>query len=238
MHKVISQRCKALRRRESRGMVVALTCLQHLAEPFMQPSVRLDQRQQQTLSPRLQHAVRLLQMSSLDFVRELHDVVGRNPFLEQDEAEPEEGDVAAVASAAGVPAALVAEPSMATVDTLPDIASASVEPESGGSFDGVESAVDGEREAWLNDGSTPTRHGDDGQIGTLDLVPSRAGLRAHLHGQLNVLQLPLRDLILAKAIVESLDDDGYLRQPLSDLLADTGLEPPPDEQELQVALRR
>src|SRR5512138_1234389 len=65
---------------------------------LMQHSVRLDHRQQQTLSPRLQHAVRLLQMSSLDFVRELHDVVGRNPFLEQDEAEPEEADVASVSA--------------------------------------------------------------------------------------------------------------------------------------------
>jgi len=209
----------------------------------MQPSVRLDHRQQQTLSPRLQHAVRLLQMSSLDFVHELHEVVGRNPFLEQDEAEPEDGDVAAVVSAVGVPAALVAsEPGLTTVaEELADAPAAAAEPDTAQaeSFDPMtDSAPDNERDTWLNDGSTPSRHGDDGQIGALDLVPWRAGLRAHLHSQLNVLQLPLRDLILAKAIVESLDDDGYLRQPLSDLLSDTGLEPAPDEQELQVALRR
>jgi len=206
----------------------------------MQPSVRLDHRQQQTLSPRLQHAVRLLQMSSLDFVRELHDVVGRNPFLEQDEAEPEEGEAAAAANAAGVAPALMAEPGLTTVTDLADVPAAAAEPDgaAGESFDAVESSPDGERETWLNDGSTPTRHGEDGQLGALDLVPWRAGLRAHLHSQLNVLQLPERDLMLAKAIVESLDDDGYLRTPLIDLLADTGLEPPPDEQELQVALRR
>src|SRR5262245_29687391 len=209
----------------------------------MHATVRLDHRQQQTLSPRLQHAVRLLQMSSLDFVRELHDVVGRNPFLEQDEAEPEDGDVAAVVNAVGVPAALVAsEPGLSSApEELTDAPAASAEPDpaQAESFDAItDSSPDGERETWLNDGSTPTRHGDDGQIGALDLVPWRAGLRAHLHSQLDVLQLPLRDLILAKAIVESLDDDGYLRQPLTDLLADTGLEPPPDEDELQVALRR
>ena len=38
--------------------------------------------------------------------------------------------------------------------------------------------------------------------------------------------------MLAKSVVESLDDDGYLRQPLDELLDDTGLEPPPDEQEI------
>src|SRR5262245_53662226 len=95
-------------------MVVALSLQTQSESPFMQASVRLDHRQQQTLSPRLQHAVRLLQMSSLDFVRELHDVVGRNPFLEQDEAEPEDGEAAAAASAAGVPAALGAEPAAVT----------------------------------------------------------------------------------------------------------------------------
>jgi RNA polymerase sigma-54 factor len=208
----------------------------------MQTSVRLDHRQQQTLSPRLQHAVRLLQMSSLDFVRELHDVVGRNPFLEQEEGEPEEGETAAAANAAGVAPALMADPQLATAaEAFSDvpIAAEAADGPAAETFDVVESpASDGERETWLNDGSTPARHGEDGQLGALDLVPWRAGLRAHLHSQLNVLQLPLRDLMLAKAIVESLDDDGYLRQPLSDLLADTGLEPPPDEQELQVALRR
>ncbi|HET9207162.1 MAG TPA: hypothetical protein VFO28_13050, partial [Burkholderiaceae bacterium] len=74
----------------------------------MQPTVRLDHRQTQTLSPRLQHAVRLLQMSSLDFVHELHEVVNRNPFLEQEEAEGEEPDIAEVSAASGIPPAQIA----------------------------------------------------------------------------------------------------------------------------------
>jgi RNA polymerase sigma-54 factor len=205
----------------------------------MQPSVRLDHRQQQTLSPRLQHAVRLLQMSSLDFVRELHDVVGRNPFLEQDEAEPEEADVASVSAAVGLPAAQIADVTLpAAPEEVVEASSAAVEEEPVASGDAFEPTADGERDTWLNDGSTPARHGEDGQLGALDLVPVRAGLRSHLHGQLNVLQLPERDLVLAKAIVESLDDDGYLRQPLTDLIGDSGLDPVPDEQEMQVALRR
>jgi len=205
----------------------------------MQHSVRLDHRQQQTLSPRLQHAVRLLQMSSLDFVHELNDVVGRNPFLEQDEAEPEDGDVATVSAAVGLPAAQIADVTLpAAPDEPVEGAAAAVEEESAASVDVFEPTADGERDTWLNDGSTPARHGEDGQLGALDLVPGRTGLRSHLHSQLNVLQLPERDMALAKAIVESLDDDGYLRQPLTDLIGDSGLEPVPDEQEMQVALRR
>src|ERR1700755_3499908 len=45
---------------------------------------RAEQRQQQTLSPRLQHAVRLLQLSSLEFAQQVHDALGKNPFLEED----------------------------------------------------------------------------------------------------------------------------------------------------------
>src|SRR5512134_2309214 len=205
----------------------------------MQPSVRLDHRQQQTLSPRLQHAVRLLQMSSMDFAHELHEVVNRNPFLEQEESDGEEPDIAEVSAATGVaPAQIAAQEPVEVAEQVTDAAGPDFdEPGTAEVFEAAASA-DSERETWLNDGSTPTRHGEDGQLGALDLVPWRAGLRAHLHGQLNLLQLPLRDMALAKAVVESLDDDGYLRQPLADLIGDTELDPPPDEQELQVALKR
>ena len=46
-------------------------------------------QQRAAMSPRLQQAVRLLQMSSLDFAALLRDKADRNPFLEVDDAEPE-----------------------------------------------------------------------------------------------------------------------------------------------------
>ncbi|MDB5882740.1 MAG: rpoN, partial [Ramlibacter sp.] len=39
---------------------------------------------QTTMSPRLQRAVRLLQMSSQDFAQVVRDAVDTNPFLEQE----------------------------------------------------------------------------------------------------------------------------------------------------------
>ena len=63
-------------------------------------------------------------------------------------------------------------------------------------------------------------------------------LNTHLHGQLNVLPLALRDLLLARVIVESLDDDGYLRTPLSELADVAELEPPATPAEMLIALRR
>ncbi|MEO8923060.1 MAG: hypothetical protein ABI330_09595, partial [Caldimonas sp.] len=42
------------------------------------PALRTAQKQQHAVTPRLQHAVRLLQLSSLDFAQEVHDAMGRN----------------------------------------------------------------------------------------------------------------------------------------------------------------
>jgi RNA polymerase sigma-54 factor len=63
-------------------------------------------------------------------------------------------------------------------------------------------------------------------------------LNAHLHAQLNVLSLDARDLALAQTVVESLDDDGYLRTPLEELLEVPGLDPEATLAEMQIALRR
>ena len=70
--------------------------------------IRTTQRQTQTLSPRLQHAVRLLQMSSLDFAAMVRDTLGRNPFLETEEGEGDGEDGLPYEAAAGSEAALPA----------------------------------------------------------------------------------------------------------------------------------
>src|SRR4029453_1489267 len=66
-----------------------------------QTRLRQEHRQQQTLTPRLQQAVRLLQLSSLDFAQEVSRAMESNPFLEADEADGE--------SASGSSATPVAE---------------------------------------------------------------------------------------------------------------------------------
>jgi RNA polymerase sigma-54 factor len=50
---------------------------------------------QTTMSPRLQRAVRLLQMSSQDFAQVVRDAVDTNPFLEQEDAGPAAAEPAA-----------------------------------------------------------------------------------------------------------------------------------------------
>src|SRR5881227_1221689 len=73
------------------------------------PEIRLEHRQHQTLTPRLQHAVRLLQLSSLDFAQEVQEAMGKNPFLEVDESAdtPAAGDDGGNAAATATTAATV-----------------------------------------------------------------------------------------------------------------------------------
>ncbi len=78
------------------------------------PVIRHEQRQHQTLTPRLQQAVRLLQLSSLDFAQEVNQAMGNNPFLEVDEVADAES---AVTPSSGTDTAPVAEVSPATNST-------------------------------------------------------------------------------------------------------------------------
>ncbi len=185
---------------------------------------RTETRQHQTLSPRLQHAVRLLQLSSLDFAHEVQAALGKNPFLESDdldadaESEVEAGDE-------GVDARESADSDAADQGEALSLASSAEDAE-------------GERDLWQADDVFGARGSHDGEISAMDLMAVETSLAGHLHGQLNLLMLPKRDQVLANAIVDSLDDDGYLRMELDELVAMTQLDPPADADELQIALRR
>ncbi|WP_374673180.1 RNA polymerase factor sigma-54 [Ideonella sp.] len=176
--------------------------------------LRNDQRQVQTLSPRLQHAVRLLQMSSLDFAAIVRSKLGENPFLEDEEGPDPLTAVAGVDESVSGP----------TVD------------DGGGDAVSLDPQGD-DRDLWQADRASSLRRAEDGDLSAMDMMAVETTLAMHLHGQLNVLPLTPRDLVLARGIVESLDDDGYLRTPLDELVGIIPIDPAATLDELQVALR-
>jgi RNA polymerase sigma-54 factor len=158
-------------------------------------------KQQLTLTPRLQQSVKLLQLSALECVQELHQAITYNPFLEE------------VAEAAD-------------------------------SDDGADGA-DGADSRAENDGADDSGNSADldfsGSHASADDAPdwtewtaSPSGLRDNLREQLLLLGLTERDHALTSVIVDALDDDGYLRQPLEDLAV---LMPSLEPGELETALR-
>jgi RNA polymerase sigma-54 factor len=181
-------------------------------------AVRVENRQQQALSPRLQQAVRLLQLSSLDFAQQVRDALDKNPFLEGEETDSE-GEFEQAPAANG--------------DVADLLASVSAEIQAPDATNDIES----ERESWQADGFTSGARTEDGDWSPMDLTPVETSLSDHLHAQLNVLGLSDRDRVLAKIIVESLDDDGYLRMSLDELSSLADFKPPATESEMRIALR-
>jgi RNA polymerase sigma-54 factor len=66
----------------------------------MGPAIALRLRQHLTLTPQVQQALRLLQMSALEFAQEMEQALNENPFLEEKENAPESAaETAAVSDA-------------------------------------------------------------------------------------------------------------------------------------------
>ncbi|RYY95884.1 MAG: RNA polymerase sigma-54 factor [Comamonadaceae bacterium] len=140
-----------------------------------------------TFSPRLQHAVRLLQMSTLDYAQALQDTALANPFLDIEQPDPV--GLAAVEAERTPDAVAAAEMEWAQ---------------------GLDRMVG-------NEPSAGQRLSHDDSFDLLQSAPVRSNLRAHLHAQLGVLRLDATERFLAEAVIEALDDDGYLRLSLDEL---------------------
>lgn len=179
----------------------------------MKPHLQLKFGQHLTLTPQLQQSIRLLQLSTLELNQEIEQILQENPLLErEDDAED------AVREGAGSEAGQEQAPQANDTDY----------PES----EGVQTAS--EEMDWNDYGSIS---GDDDEEGGAQTPAASATLREHLLGQVALLQLSLRDRALVSALVDALDEDGYLEQTLEEIAAGFEAEPPIESEEMDVALR-
>ena len=174
-------------------------------------------RQTQTASPRLQQAVRLLQMSSQEFSAVIRHSLHSNPFLEADEDDPgcerlKEHE----------------QPALATDDAAIDAGwtGAPLSHEEGALW------LSGPISASANNASV----GSETPI--WERIPAHTSLFEHLCLQLNMMPLSARDLALACAMADALDDDGYLRTPPHEAFEGWQIEPEPDDDDVRIALCR
>jgi RNA polymerase sigma-54 factor len=161
----------------------------------MKHSLQLKLGQHLTLTPQLQQSIRLLQLSTLELNQELEQMLQDNPLLEReedDETPPEPPTHTAEAE---------------TQSTEAPAAEPSNESEPATSLDDAD---------W-NDYSTAS--GDDEDNDYAQGAVSGATLREHLLNQLIVSPLTLRDRTLVAALIDDLDEAGFLTQPLEDITA-------------------
>jgi len=174
----------------------------------MKPSLQFRLSQHLTLTPQLQQSIRLLQLSTVELNQEIDRMLMENPALEREDAEGEpEAAAAAPAPAGGSSTGTSTEPALSGTDWSADIAS---------NWRGPDDDDEGDRTFTTPD--TPT-------------------LRDHLRGQLSLSNLGDRDRVFVQLLIDALDEDGYLTQPLEEIAALLPAEAEADLEELGIALR-
>ena len=184
----------------------------------MKHSLQLKLGQHLTLTPQLQQSIRLLQLSTLELNQELEQMLQDNPLLERED----ENEDAASLAAAEAPAHTAEAEAQST--EAPQSESSESDP--------VTSLDDSD---W-NDYSTAGSNDEDNDYEQGSA--SCSTLREHLLNQLIVSPLTLRDRTLVAALIDDLDEAGFLTQPLEDITA--GLQDELEElepEEVETALK-
>ncbi len=180
--------------------------------------LRLDLRLSQKLimTPQLQQAIKLLQLSRLELQQSLAQHLMDNPLLDELPEEAEENE-SATAEEQAEEAAAAASP---TTETPEAETSA---PEERENPDEVSAA------GWEEYFGTDRRTGSgEGQSSSSDEFPSyeqtvakAASLEDHLLWQLSMSGLSERHKAIGRLLIGNLDDDGYLRTPMSEIVSGT-----------------
>jgi RNA polymerase sigma-54 factor len=157
----------------------------------VKPGLHLRINQQLALTPQLQQAIRLLQLSSIELEMELREALESNPLLELTElngqSETANGDAANETDALDETAATAETPTHEELDYA--------EP------------MDFGLERFDYSGPAPD---DADGFESQDQEPE--DLRDHLLWQLNLSPLSVRDRAIGVTIIEAIDDDGYLQE--------------------------
>ncbi|HBA08957.1 MAG TPA: RNA polymerase factor sigma-54 [Methylotenera mobilis] len=231
----------------------------------MKQGLQLKFSQNLSLTPQLQQAIRLLQLSTLELNQEIDVLMQTNPLLERgDDTEDEYGnEVESVVEGADSNA----QSAEAVIDTdkLESDAFDAEYQEAGHEFSGSEPSLSSTTEqtesaefevtsneyadtfsAEFGDEFDEFSNGSRWDENTMpadddsDFKPQetlQTSLREHLLSQLKLMPLSERDQSLALMLVDSINDDGYLEQSLEEIAELMPEELEIDTIELQTALR-
>jgi len=162
---------------------------------MLKPSLQLRLGQSLTMTPQLQQAIRLLQLPALELQAHIRELLESNVMLEAVEEPEQTGIFEAIQS----PAERVA-PERESPQVDVEVVTDNWAGDSAGGSDAPWSPDDDDRQQDYAD------HSD-------------TSLQDHLLAQLEVADLDARDLAIARAIVDAVNDDGYLFEPVAEIAA-------------------
>lgn len=210
----------------------------------MKASLQLKLGQSLTMTPQLQQAIRLLQLSTLDLQQEIQQALESNPMLETSEdddqtdtsTESDEREANAAESAA---------------ETTPEPSSDWDESENGPDWSSENEIPDNIPDdlpvdtAWddiYQSAPAPAARNDDENDHDFETRNSPTEtLQDHLEWQLNLTPLSERDQAIAHALMDAVDERGYLTSPLEEIhagLLDENEEDPLELDEVEAVLHR
>ena len=212
----------------------------------MKQGFQLKFSQNLSLTPQLQQAIRLLQLSSLELNQEIDVLMQTNPLLERDETgEDDYGEALEAGADETASAQTTQEPHSESSESYTDTnqSSESSQQNEVTEFDANQSSTEYATEfndefdefsngsRW-DENSTPSD--DDSDFKQQETLPT--SLRQHLLSQLKLMPLSERDQTLALLLVDSINEDGYLEESLEDVADQMPLELEIEALELQTAL--
>lgn len=182
----------------------------------MKPTIQLRLGQHLTMTPQLQQAIKLLQLSTLDLKQEIQEALESNLMLETEEEGTRRDD---------------AETDRIKTDNETNNSQPASESTSNDPNNETEIKIESEAmpdelpvdTVWddIYDSVTPVSSGsvggDDGQD-FLNQQTAGESLQDHLIWQMQLTPFSPNDLAIAEAIIDSISEDGYLTTPLEDIV--------------------
>jgi RNA polymerase sigma-54 factor len=195
----------------------------------MKPSLQLKLGQHLTMTPQLQQAIRLLQLSTLELQTEIQQTLEENPMLEH-----EEDSVEATANSETENDANANETVEVASETSLDMDKNQEMPD--------DLAVDSNWEDTYDITTATAPSSQSNSDSSNDYLENQSidgdTLNEHLIWQLQNSQFSDNDLIIAIAIIDAINDDGYLTENIEDIFNSLKTELEIELDEVETVLHR
>ena len=206
----------------------------------MRPTLQLRIGQQLTMTPQLQQAIKLLQLSTLDLQQEIQEALESNPLLEMDENQ--------TSSSESTPDNLE-EAFSANVGENSEVAASDGSEDSAPTIDEISSAEGLAKTDIPEELNNDTTWDDNFSAGTSSGAVGPASedysyqgetkdsIQDHLLWQMELTPFTETDQAIAIAIIEAVDEAGYLTVSAEEILESVGIEDV-ELDEIEVVLKR
>ncbi len=189
------------------------------------PKLTMRQTTSLVMTPQLQQAIKLLQLSNLELSAYVEQELEQNPLLEREDSEREEvarsdaGDGEVKASVGEEPGEVRDTAEMTGNESMPSEGESPLDTDFGNVWNEDGAAGDPEAFANWSGGSGHGGGGDfeDGEYNLEHTLTKDVSLRDHLLAQVNIELDDPADRLIALDLIEMLDEAGYLTGELPEL---------------------